>query len=138
MEYFLLFNNIQHIFLNDNISDRNIFFWKHSLLSPPLTKWFSVGDWSLVIHAWAVCSLIGLHHVSLQNQLIIIKPKLQWHEFTYNSPCAGTNVCSWCDGSLHRSFMEWTHWAISRSSQCSTTGITKAVVRPILSVGWCI
>ena len=30
------------------------------------------------------------------------------------------------------------HWAISRSSQCSTTGETKAVVCPILSVGWCI
>ena len=28
--------------------------------------------------------------------------------------------------------------AISRSSQCSTTGITKAVVCVILSVGWCI
>ena len=32
----------------------------------------------------------------------------------------------------------WTHWAISRSSQCSTTGVTKAVVCVILSVGWCI
>ena len=31
-----------------------------------------------------------------------------------------------------------THWAISRSSQCSTTGVTKAVVCVILSVGWCI
>ena len=28
--------------------------------------------------------------------------------------------------------------AISRSSQCSTTGVTKAVVYVILSVGWCI
>ena len=26
----------------------------------------------------------------------------------------------------------------SRSSQCSTTGVTKAVVCVILSVGWCI
>ena len=32
----------------------------------------------------------------------------------------------------------WTHWAISGSSQCSTTGITKAVVCVMLSVGWCI
>ena len=31
-----------------------------------------------------------------------------------------------------------THWAISRSRQCSTTGVTKAVVCVILSVGWCI
>ena len=29
-------------------------------------------------------------------------------------------------------------WAISHSSQCSTTGVTKAVVCAILSVGWCI
>ena len=29
----------------------------------------------------------------------------------------------------------WIHWAISRSSQCPTTGVTKAVVCVILSVG---
>ena len=29
----------------------------------------------------------------------------------------------------------WTHWAISPSSQCSTTGLTKAMVCVILSVG---
>ena len=28
----------------------------------------------------------------------------------------------------------WTHWAISRSSQCPTTGVTKTVVCVILSV----
>ena len=27
---------------------------------------------------------------------------------------------------------------ISRSSQCSTTGVTKAVICVILSMGWCI
>ena len=30
-----------------------------------------------------------------------------------------------------------SQWAISRSSQCFTTGVTKAVVCVILSVGWC-
>ena len=45
----------------------------------------------------------------------------------------GKSVRSWCDGSSDR-----THWAISRSSQCSTTGVTKVVVCVILSVGWCI
>ena len=29
-------------------------------------------------------------------------------------------------------------WAISCSSQCSTNGVTNAVVCAILSVGWCI
>ena len=32
----------------------------------------------------------------------------------------------------------WTHWAISHSSQCPTTGVTMAVICIILSVGWCI
>ena len=32
----------------------------------------------------------------------------------------------------------WTHLAISRSSQCSTTCVTKAVACAILSVEWCI
>ena len=35
-------------------------------------------------------------------------------------------------------FVYPSHWAISRSSQCSTTDVTKAVVCDILSVGWCI
>ena len=36
---------------------------------------------------------------------------------------------------LWKSFVSkwWTHWAISRSSQCSTTGVTKAMVCVILS-----
>ena len=50
----------------------------------------------------------------------------------------GKSVRSWCDGSSDRPFMGWTLWAISRSSQCSTTSVTKAVVCIILSVGWCI
>ena len=47
-------------------------------------------------------------------------------------------IRSWCDGSSDRSFMGWTNWAISPSNQCSTTGVTKAVVCVILSVGWCV
>ena len=39
------------------------------------------------------------------------------------------SVCSWCDG---------TYWYVSCSSQCSKTGVTKAVVCAILSLGWCI
>ena len=45
------------------------------------------------------------------------------------------SIRSWCGGSSDWSFMGWTHWAISRSSQCSTTGVTKAVICVILSVG---
>ena len=39
----------------------------------------------------------------------------------------GKSVCSW-----------WNNWALSRSSQCSTTGVTKAVVCAMLSVVWYI
>ena len=38
-------------------------------------------------------------------------------------------MCRWIDPSW------WTHWAISRVSQCYTTGVTKAVVCVILFVG---
>ena len=39
----------------------------------------------------------------------------------------GKNVHSWCDRSSDR--------AIFRSSQCSTTGVTKALVCDVLLVG---
>ena len=41
-------------------------------------------------------------------------------------------------GHLHHWVISFSSQAISRSSQCSTTGVTKAVVCAILSVGWCI
>ena len=46
----------------------------------------------------------------------------------------GKSIHSLCGGSSDRSFIGWTHWAISRSSQCSTTGVTCV----IMSMGWCI
>ena len=46
----------------------------------------------------------------------------------------GKSVRSWCDGSSDRSFMV-DPLSISRSSQYPTTGVTKAVVCVILSVG---
>ena len=39
---------------------------------------------------------------------------------------------------MHSTGLHLLNQAISRSSQCSTTGVTKAVVCVILSVGWCI
>ena len=62
------------------------------------------------------------------------------HCYSYGSEMQlrGKSVHSWCNGSSDRSFLGWTHSAISRSSQCSTTGVTNAVVCIILSVGWCI
>ena len=40
--------------------------------------------------------------------------------------------------SLCFSYSLCLHLLVSRSSQCSTTGVTKAVVCAILSVGWYI
>ena len=55
---------------------------------------------------------------------------VQLNSILYGARCSPVvkSVRSWCDGSSDRSFMGWTHWAISRSSQCSTTGVPKAVV----------
>ena len=39
---------------------------------------------------------------------------------------------------LSQTFNRLLVFELRRSSQCSTTGITKAVVGAILSVGWCI
>ena len=46
----------------------------------------------------------------------------------------GKSVRSWCDGSLDRSF----HGVDPLSYFSFSTGVTKAVVCVILSVGWCI
>ena len=58
--------------------------------------------------------------------------------YIYVCVCMYIYIYIWCDGLSDRSFIGWTHWAISRSSQCSTTGVTKAVVCAVLSVGRCI
>ena len=49
----------------------------------------------------------------------------------------GSVVRAFANGSMGRRIDPswWTHWAISRSSQCSTTGLAKAVVCVILPVG---
>ena len=51
---------------------------------------------------------------------------------------SGKSVRSWYAMGRRIDPSWWTHWAISRSSQCSTTGVRKAVVCVILSVGWWI
>ena len=52
----------------------------------------------------------------------------------HSSLLCGKNVCS-CLGAMGRRIDPswWTHLAISRSSQCSTTAVTKAVVCATLS-----
>ena len=45
---------------------------------------------------------------------------------------------TWIQSNSSKRPLWWTHWAVSYSSLCSTTGVTKAVVYAIQSVGWCI
>ena len=49
-----------------------------------------------------------------------------------------TRECTHIHTCMHAYILKERDVAISRSSQCSTTGVTKAVVCAILSVGCCI
>ena len=80
---------------------------------------------------------------------IIVQPKKNRFRETYlrvhiHSSFRERDVAPWSARSL---MVRWVVGSIlhggsfddfSRSSQCSTTGVTKAVVCAILSVGWCI
>ena len=68
-----------------------------------------------------------LHLAPLQKSNILLLTIFQLKKGSEMYLC-GKSVRSWCDGSSNRSFMGWIHWANSRSSQCSTTGVTKAMV----------
>ena len=64
------------------------------------------------------------------SELIIIYVLL-WVVWMYVcNVCVCVCVCHWYQSLLKLD--------ISRSSQCSTTGVTKPMVCAILSVGWCI
>ena len=100
--------------------------------------------------AWGVPNTDFKHHI---NQYILSTWQDDWKEgnvlFNYAQHIllaarvllyapSHRQDSSWCDGSSDQSFMGWTHLAISHSSQCFTTGVTKAVVCAILSMGLCI
>ena len=63
----------------------------------------------------------------------------KWTSLNMGERCSSV-VRAFAHGAMDRRIDPswWTHWAISRSSQCSMTGVTKAVVCAVLSVGWCI
>ena len=107
-------------------------------------------------HVTAGCPQLHAGQVALdQGQLDLLRPRHEGHleqqkrKFTTNfSLNVSTMIGARCS-SVVRAFAHgamgrridpswWTHWAISRFSQCSTTGVTKAMVCVILSVGWCI
>ena len=73
-----------------------------------------------------------LHH-AFKTQTLQKKKKKKRSEIYLR----GKSVRSWCDGSSDRSFMV-DPLVFSRSNQCPTTGVTKAVECAIMSVEWCI
>ena len=62
------------------------------------------------------------------------------HLFIYLSIYLSSMVRVFAHGAMDRRIDPswWTLRAISRSSQCSTTGVTNAVVCAIVSVGRCV
>ena len=79
--------------------------------------------------SYIVKLFIGDSNVSTTNEMV---KNLSTTDFTCST--------GWLTG-LKNSRIDplwWTHRAISRSSQCSITGVTKAVVCAILYMGWCI
>ena len=89
----------------------------------------------------AVLTDLHITDTDIQNKKIyLVNNYVIWRYFVDGARCSSVVRAfrSWCDGLSDRSFMGWTHWTISRSSQCSTTGVTKAVICAFLSVGWCI
>ena len=95
-------------------------------------SWFVLGHWS----TWQpVCAVPAGRPAGDKTKGMLL---MIHQSFVLLCPIHGKSVRSWCNGSSGRSFMEWTHWVISHSSQCSMAGVAKAVVCVILSVGWCI
>ena len=73
-----------------------------------------------------LCEMVGLMYCHLL---------LSWYSRVEGVRCSSV-VRAFAHGAMGRRIDPSR--AISRSSQFSTTGVTKAVVCAILSVGWCI
>ena len=109
----------ENIYSSENVSSWNQFLF--------LTE--TINSFKFSQYWCAVCwSLLQMSSCLWKN---IIKKGLKRH-FAF-----GNSVCPMDNQDIN--FYSWlTHWAISCSSQCSTTGVTKAVVCAILPVGCCI
>ena len=79
-------------------------------------------------------------NVHIQSKLCF---RLAVSDIIYHYPIDGTvqitgfNTHAFAHGAMGRRIDHswWTHWAISRSSKCSTIGVTKAAVCVMLSMG---
>ena len=101
------------------------------------------------IAPWANALTTELHLAPVVNDFLVCLLKYVWrrtlHYMFYVFMCSKYYycICCWCKlvvrtiahGAMDRriDLSWWTHWAISRSNQCSNQCITKAVVCIILS-----
>ena len=60
----------------------------------------------------------------------------------HTAPITSLLLLSWVhcrpQSASHGCVLSNSHWAISHSSQCSTTGVTKAILYVLSCLGWCI
>ena len=106
-----LFSSILNTFVSLFILMLIIFLLKKTKEAPVAQLWELISDWQFISR-----TLTALGYTQQ------VKCLTHTHRYTH----------------LHISFPPSLVELFSRSSQCSTTGVTKAVVCVILSVGWCI
>ena len=82
------------------------------------------------------CIILNNYNIKYITKIMLIYNQIMTHS---GARCSSV-VREFAHGAMGRRIDHswWTHIAISYSSQCPTTGVTKAVVYVILSVGWCI
>ena len=112
-----------------------VFFFRNSVAT--FGRWQEVPSCMKILQPWTcICSFSFFLSNSGGGGETFLRAHIHWrfrhaHHETKNRLSTylrsemwlrGKSLRSWCDGSSDRSFMGWTHWAISRSSQCSTTG----------------
>ena len=106
-----------------------LFVYQGLTLSEPQMKTRSTEPWPRPYHSYHD-SLLGLLR---STQKLMLWRRLHLRELQMFKTLSIFHVTT-----SGQSSDESSHWAISHSSQCSTTGVTKAVVCAILSMGWCI
>ena len=99
--------------------------WKHTIT---ITK-----------YSWCISFDLHIHTTVIVN-LLLAGSTTFWTNKQSNKACKSSFInnagLTTCDYVTHTSLPAFQ--VTPRSSQCSTTGLTKAVVCAILCVGWCI
>ena len=116
--------------------------YKRSIAANRKDSYFSFEP---VFHDWCnkgrgMCyPVCGMRHIK-EPLLLIAESYFSFRPVLHDWCNKGRRMCYSVCGMMHikSPLLLIGKRAISRSSQCSTTGVTKAVVCVILAVGWCI